>query len=88
MTDWLETKDAAAAMNCHPITLKRRRDVSGGFLEEGAHWRFKLPAKNSPIMWNLPAIQQLFHERCMKSRAAQLERDADKAIAELQQEGN
>ena len=85
MTDWLESKDAAAALSCHPITLKRRRDISGGFLEEGAHWRFKFDSSNSPILWNLPEIQKLFHERGIKSRK---ERAAQKVIDDLKREGN
>jgi len=78
---WLETKDAAAAMGCHPITLKRRRDVCGGFLEEGTHWRLKFDTTNSPIMWNIPVIKELFHQRGMKAiRAAATEAAAENVI--------
>ncbi|MFL0770778.1 MAG: hypothetical protein AB8B36_13030 [Prochlorococcus sp.] len=61
--NWLETRDAAIHLQCHPITLKRKRDISGGFLEEGSHWRMKLPHSNSPILWNVSVIQELFHKR-------------------------
>lgn len=84
MSDWKETKEAAELMQCHPVSLKRRRDVNGGFLEEGRHWRFKFDSSNSPIMWNLPVIQQLFHERGVQSRK---ERAAEKVIKDLQQGG-
>ena len=65
---WLETTEAAQALNVHPCTLKRRRDISGGFLESGTHYRFKTDAKNSPMLWDVAAISQLFHERAVKAR--------------------
>ena len=65
---WLDTTAAAAELGVHPHTLKRKRDISGGFLESSTHYRFKTPSSNSAILWNVDAIQALFHERAIKAR--------------------
>jgi len=33
--NWLDTTTAARELGIHPSTLKRKRDISGGFLETG-----------------------------------------------------
>jgi len=64
---WLATKEACSRLGMHPVTLKRKRDISGGFLESGNHWRMKFPNSNSVILWNVPAIEKLFHQRGLKA---------------------
>lgn len=38
---WLDTTKAAQALDIAPCTLKRRRDIDGGFLEAGKHYRLR-----------------------------------------------
>ncbi len=65
---WMPTTEAAVYLKVAPCTLKRHRDINGGFLESGTHYRFKTPSKNSTILWNVGAIRDLFHQRGMKAR--------------------
>lgn len=66
--DWLPTTAAAAALGISPITLKRKRDVSGGFLEAGRHYSLG-PEYNSPIKWRVEACREALHYRGMLTRA-------------------
>ena len=85
---WLDTTKAAQALDISPFTLKRRRDVDGGFLEAGKHYRYKTPASNSAILWDVDSVRDLFHERGMKARKdIRTEARANRVIRELQQEG-
>ncbi|KZR86521.1 hypothetical protein SynBIOSE41_01083 [Synechococcus sp. BIOS-E4-1] len=87
MTDssWLETTQAARSLGIAPCTLKRKRDINGGFLEGGKHYRFKTDTANSPVLWDVETIRSMLHERGMKARQ---EARADQVIRELQREGN
>ena len=67
MTNWLATPDAGKALGVSPITLKRRRDSHGGFLEHGKHWRFKTESSNSPMLWEVTAIRDEFEKRSLKA---------------------
>lgn len=88
MTDsnWLDASSAARALGIAPCTLKRKRDINGGFLEAGKHYRFKTDATNSPAFWDVETIRQLLHERGMKIRQeaaiARTERRAEQFISE------
>ena len=82
--NWLDTTTAARELGIHPSTLKRKRDISGGFLETGKHYRFKTDSANSSVLWDVETIRQLMHERGIQSRT---ERRAEQVIQELQQEG-
>ena len=85
---WLDTTKAAQALDISPFTLKRRRDIDGGFLEAGKHYRYKTPASNSAILWDVDSVRDLFHERGMKARKEiRTEARANRVIRELQQEG-
>ena len=85
---WLPTPAAAGAVPCSQSFLKRNRDISGGFLINGVHWRFGV-GHSSPIFWNVPAIQKVINERGLQqARERNLERKAEKAMAELQQEAS
>ena len=80
---WLDTTQTSRELGIHPSTLKRKRDISGGFLETGKHYRFKTDAANSSVLWDVDAIRQLMHER---GKQARNERAAQQIISELQQE--
>ena len=69
MSDWQSTKAAAEELGCCGHTLKRKRDINGGFLEAGVHW-VAGPTAKSPCQWNVPAIRQAFHQKGMEDRAA------------------
>ena len=87
-TTWLDTTKACAVLGISPFTLKRRRDIDGGFLEEGKHYRFKTPSSNSAILWDVETVRDLFHERGLKARKhARTEARANRVIRELQEEG-
>ena len=86
---WLDTTKAAQALDISPFTLKRRRDIDGGFLEQGKHYRFKTPSSNSVILWDVESVRELFHERGLKAhKEARTEARAHRVIRELQQEEN
>ena len=67
-SDWLRTSDAAKALGCAAITLKRRRDTQGGYLELGTHYRYAGDTANSGIMWNVERIADEFNARSAKAR--------------------
>ena len=65
---------AAAPMLClSQGHLQRLKDSQGGPLIEGEHW-FSGPTPNSPIRWDVPAIQEVL------SRRGQARRLADKEL--------
>ena len=68
---------AAAPMLClSQGHLQRLKDSQDGPLIEGEHW-FSGPTPNSPIRWDVPAIQELL------SRRGQLRRQAEQLIKNL-----
>ena len=67
MSDWQSTKAAAEELGCCGHTLKRKRDINGGFLEAGVHW-VAGPTAKSKLQWNVPAIRQAFHNKGMEAR--------------------
>ena len=64
---WMRTGDAAYHLGVSSDTLKRRREVSGGFLENGTHYNLG-PSRNSSIVWNVPAIREAFNQRGLQAR--------------------
>ena len=64
---WMRTGDAAYQLGVSTDTLKRRREVSGGFLENGQHYCLG-PSKNSSIVWNVPAVREAFNQRGLQAR--------------------
>jgi len=66
-SNWLATPDASSALGISPITLKRRRDSHGGFLEHGKHWRFKTDSSNSPMLWEVQLIRNEFEKRSWRA---------------------
>ena len=65
---WLDTTRAAQSLGIAACTLKRKRDVNGGFLEAGRHYRFKTDPANSPVLWDVETIRELLHKRGMQAR--------------------
>ena len=65
---WLDTTQTYRELGIHPSTLKRKRDVNGGFLEAGKHYRFKTDSANSPVLWDVETIRQLMHQRAVRAR--------------------
>mgnify|MGYP001167020533 FL=1 len=59
---WLSTKSASEALAVSIDTLKRRREICGGFLEIGKHY-VPGPTLNSPITWCVEGCRQAFLER-------------------------
>ena len=76
--NWKPTPIATQELNISALTLKRKRDIAGGFLVAGRHWRSQTDSPNSVVLWNVEAIQQEFAKRsitatrnAMASRALQ-----------------
>ena len=66
---WLPTKAAADALGISTDTLKRKREICGGFLEAGHHWCAGA-TPNSPMTWCVERCRQALHERGMQQRAS------------------
>lgn len=62
MTHWVTTSEAAKLCHCHPRTLKRKRDIEGGFLVNMRHWRFGT-SPGSSIMWDIDYVIKEFNYR-------------------------
>lgn len=59
---WLPTPLASDALGYSAKTLKRYRDIDGGFLVAGRHWAFG-PTGSSAISWNITECRAEFHRR-------------------------
>lgn len=68
--EWLPTPAAASRLGISSFTLKRRRDISGGHLVNGQHWRFSTDSPNSTLLWEVEAIATEFNKRGMNARRA------------------
>lgn len=64
---WLPTKAAADALGISTDTLKRKREICGGFLEAGRHWCAG-PTSNSPMTWCVEECRKEIHQRGMDAR--------------------
>jgi len=60
--EWLPTPLAIHALGYSAKTLKRYRDIDGGFLVAGRHWSYG-PTNASAISWNITACRAEFHRR-------------------------
>ena len=58
----LKTPDAARFLNCSVDFLKDCREIKGRFLKCNTHY-FPGLSSNSPILWDVELIQQVFIER-------------------------
>ena len=57
---WAPALDAGQALGVSGRTLSRWR--STGLLKPGRHWRRKFPHPNSPVLYDLQAVDQLMRE--------------------------
>ena len=57
---WLNTKEASDWLGLAACTLKRKRDIQGGFLKNGVHWVSGATA-NSPMVWNVKRCRYEFN---------------------------
>ena len=64
---WMRTGDAAYQLGVSSDTLKRRREVSGGFLENGQHYCLG-PSRNSTITRHVDRIRDAFNQRGLRAR--------------------
>ena len=64
---WMRTRDASEQLGVSSDTLKRRREVSGGFLENGEHYCLG-PSKNSTITWHVDRCRDAFNQRGLQAR--------------------
>ena len=67
---WLPTKAAADALGISTDTLKRKREICGGFLEAGLHWCAG-STRNSPLTFCVKRCREAFHQRGMQARGGQ-----------------
>ena len=58
----LKTADAGRYLGVSVQSLRRYRDVEGGFLVENEDW-FSGAFENSPIRWNVEKCQEAFSKR-------------------------
>jgi hypothetical protein len=76
--EWLPTPLATQALCYSAKTLKRYRDIDGGFLVAGRHWAFG-PTGASAISWNITQCRMEFHRRGL------MRLEAEAALKELQE---
>jgi hypothetical protein len=65
---WLRTPDAAAELGVSTQSLKRWRDISGGFLIAGEHWRIGA----STLLWEAGRCGLAIHHRGLQRRAERM----------------
>ena len=70
---WVPTSAAALALGCSAQYLKKSRDLKGGFLQEGLHYRLPISG-NSSNTWNLATVEEAFAERGRKVHQDRLAR--------------
>ena len=58
----LKTADAGRYLGVSVQSLRRYRDVEGGFLVENEDW-FSGAFENSPIRWNVQSCKEAFSKR-------------------------
>lgn len=62
---WFRTPAAAFELSCSQNHLKRCRDTHGGSLVGGVHYVLG-SSQTAPIVWNVEAIRQEWHQQGMK----------------------
>lgn len=60
LAHWASSRAAADALGVSERTLHRWR--ASQFLKPGTHWRRKFPAANSPILYDLGAVEAVMRE--------------------------
>jgi hypothetical protein len=59
-SSWETGSNTAFALGISERTLARWR--SSGLLKPGTHWRRKFPNQNSPVLYDIPAVDTLMRE--------------------------
>lgn len=65
LSTWAPALAAGAALGVSGRTLHRWR--SAGLLKPGTHYRRKFPAPNSPILYDLEAVESVMREAAARS---------------------
>jgi hypothetical protein len=65
LTCWVSSRAAADHLGVSERTLHRWRSCR--LLKPGAHWRRKFPAPNSPLLYDLCAVEALMRETATRS---------------------
>jgi predicted site-specific integrase-resolvase len=65
LAHWASSRTAADALAVSERTLHRWR--AAGLLKPGIHWRRKFPAANSPLLYDLEAVEALMREAAARS---------------------
>ena len=68
LAHWASSRSAADALAVSERTVHRWR--TAGLLKPGIHWRRKFPASNSPLLYDLEAVEAVMREAA--ARAPQL----------------
>ena len=76
MTSYYKSPRAAGMLGFSVDTLKRLREIKGGFLQHGIHYRSGLH-KNTPLTWNVELIAE---ELSQRGREQLIEREGQKII--------
>lgn len=69
-TQWLPTPEATDYLGVSKDTLRRRRDIAGGYLVNGKHWRYAGDTSNSKIVWAVDLIAAEFNKRGLRAAKA------------------
>ena len=75
---WVPTTAAALALGCSAQYLKKSRDIKGGFLEEGTHYRLPF-SRNASNVWDIQAVQKALEERGRRVHKDRLSRKQNQA---------
>lgn len=65
LAHWASSRTAADALAVSERTLHRWR--AAGLLKPGIHWRRKFPASNSPLLYDLAAVEAVMREAAARS---------------------
>lgn len=65
LANWASSRAAADALAVSERTLHRWR--ASGLLKAGIHWRRKFPTANSPLLYDLGAVEDVMREATARS---------------------
>ena len=65
LAHWVSSRAAAEHLGVSERTLHRWRSCQ--LLKPGAHWRRKFPAANSPLLYDLEAVEAAMREVAARS---------------------
>ena len=72
---WVQEKEAAKILGLATCTLRRMR--SAGQLEPGIHWVYSTGKINSPVLYDLPAINETLRQQtiaAVEARQAEMQK--------------